>query len=161
MSFVSTLLVPYPPISIHVESYKVSTYDLYNQTGYDLGKDPDIQERIAKFYTKKLYDKWLKRDFVDILSYINVSGNKVDLIKDIKNYNKDDAYKDDEDVRLKKIEFLQNLFIDRNIMHKILSNMVKGTGIQWVKLMDNSHDVKKVVHHFLKRKIEESIAQKK
>ncbi len=161
MSLISSILFPTIPVSVpivHIESYTIPTYDLFNRI--DLGKDPEVQEKIAKYFTNKLLDKWLI-DFIDVLSFVKVHGNKVELINDVKDYDKDSAFKDSAEDKIKKIDFLQNYFITREKIRKVLSSMVKNTEISWVKLQENSHDVKKVIKHYLKKKLMEAISEKK
>jgi hypothetical protein len=122
----------------------------------DLNKDPEIINRLTKYFYYKTLDLWLYDDLNHILKYLHVSGSKVDLVKSLNNLDSGNDNQSDTD---KKIEFIEKTLFNKDDMYKVLKRLTSESGIGIIELPKNEYLVKEAVKHYLRKMFKEQIAK--
>jgi len=148
-SIIGNTVVPtidfYPPISVYpsVISYQ------------DVNNDHDLKKRVVEYFYDKLLNNWLKFHYADLYTFFNVSGGKVNLVKNVKdseNNTKNDKH--DNDI---KYEFLVDKYLRKKDMLTLLSKFRKMNNLNWWDLKEHAEKVRLYVHHKVKQLIKEEI----
>lgn len=161
----SPLLTPLEPMDIELLSPVIpSIYVLPDTIKVprvlvgDVCDIENIKDKISKLIYYKLLDKWLYDDLIDVLGYLKISGDKVEIIKNIddKTHPNKESDKDLE----KKIEYIENKMISRDDVYVILKKFVSKTNISWCEVHKNDYFVMKTMGKYLTNKFEERITGK-
>ena len=122
----------------------------------DLSKDPEIRDKIVKYFYYKTYDKWLYTDdMFDILSYLKVSNNG-ENVEILKVSDKQGAANDSQKIVDKKIKYLEKMdLLTKKDVYKILKKIVIRTGCRLVDLPKNDIVVIEAIRKFLKNALAE------
>jgi len=131
------------------------------EIGYfiDLNKDPDVQFRFIEYYFRHTYEDWIpKGDMRDLLNYLNVSGDKVSIVKTEKEYEANKAKKESEGTMDKKIEFLKNEIMNHTKIAKILEEYVDYKNVNWYDLKEYKDNIHKYIKKYLTKKLRKNIA---
>lgn len=127
---------------------------------YDLNKDERVHKQVTKYFRYKTLDKWLYEDMADLLNWFRVDANGVHLINNTSEYREDSFSKDSDDIKEKKIDYIERYFLTFDTMHKILSKFVKGTGINWYDLTRNELFVKEDIKDKLKQILKDTVTER-
>ena len=127
----------------------------------DLDNDESAKNKIAEYFYYKTLDKWLFDDMLKVLNYLKVSGNSVDVIDKISDYDKNSTNRDTQESIEKKIKFIEQNILNRNTMYDILRRYTRETSTKWAELV-NKHEVyvKDIIKKSLRRKLEKIIEGK-
>jgi hypothetical protein len=94
----------------------------------NLNLDSDIQNRMVKYYKKKL-SKWLRGDLKDILDNVKISGDNND-----------------------KIKYIENI-INKSYILMILTIYINKTGSSWINLTKNNEFIKDLFRYKINKKL--------
>ena len=122
----------------------------------DLDNDEKSKNIITEYFYFKVLDKWLYDEMLDILAFLKVSGNNIDLIDKMSEYNSKSTDKDTQESVEKKIKFIEkNGLITKNDIYNILREYTRETDTKWANLV-NKHEknVKHIIGRKLKHKME-------
>jgi hypothetical protein len=122
-----------------------------------LDNDIEVHKTVSKYFKFKLFEKYLKDDFYDLLAFFVVTpDDKIEMIKSMDEYNSklEPSYKDEL-----KIKEIQDNYISTRLIYKILKTFVKKNGVKWYHLQnkDVQPKVKKFMHKRLKQLLEEKV----
>lgn len=120
----------------------------------DLNDDKSIIRTVTKYYYYKTLEKFLKSDMIDLLGYLKITDDKVNFIKSVKDHS--DKLPSEADTN-KKINYLENYFLTKKMIHGILKKYVQKNDIMWYKVQHNEQEFKNYLHKKLKELIEDEI----
>ena len=136
------------PISSHVVSsgfYK------------DLNKDKSVKKTLTKYYYYKILDKWIYKELMPILGFVDLSGDKPQLIKSIEQYNANKLANESSEQIEKKIAYLEKVLITKDMVRHVLKKICTDNNINWYDLDKNEKKIKSVFHNYLLDKLKVSI----
>lgn len=146
-------LAKYYPNNISIQMSE--PYYNIKKTYPALDDDITVQKTVSKYFKNKIFDKYLRDEFYDILGYFVVDGSEVKLIGNISEYtNKMEPTHNDE---LKLNELSEN-YISTKLIYKLLKSFVRKNGVKWYHLQN--HDIEKKVKKYLHKKIKQLIEEK-
>jgi hypothetical protein len=142
----------------YIPSLNISHVNPTISSYYNLNADPRIHKKLAKYFYFKTKDDWLKNDLNDLLGYVVIKNNTVQLISKLSEYDKNIADKESSDIIEKKITFLvDKKYLSQRDMLRILIVFIDETNSEWITLPDKPHYIKKVVRKEIARKIKKDI----
>jgi len=142
------------PIGTSVSNFGTQyTYGRYT----DLNKDKTIQKTISKYFLYKILDKWLYQDLRSIIAFVKISDNKPALIRSMNEYKPETINSDSVENIEKRIDYLEKILINRNLVKHVLKKIVNENDIQWTQLNKNKSIIKKIFKKYLQSKLEEAV----
>ena len=123
--------------------------------------DTRIHRRVIKFYYGKTVDEWLYDELLDLLNYLTVKGDKVDVISSMSKYNPTTVDKDSQEIIDKKVDFLEKFFFKKTDMAKILYKYIKETGTSWYNLGKNEYFIRQLIKDFVRKRLRRAISDQK
>lgn len=117
----------------------------------DLNNDPEIHQKLTKYFYYKILDKWLFDDLIDLLNYLTIEGNKIKL----GSYKKSNTTSNSE--IKKKVDYFEKYILKKRHVYKILKQFVKRTGTRWVDLPKNEYYLIQVFENKLKKIIKQML----
>jgi len=131
---------PTPFVGVVAPFNRISRYQ-------SLDNDVQLRKRMAKkFYHRTI--RWLLTDMVDVLSYLTINkSGAVSLIK--KDGVKHETHNVNEN--RKKVEWLQDEFLTKNFMGKMLTKYIRTHHSNWYSLEVEARMVKMDIENQLKR----------
>lgn len=127
----------------------------------NLNVDPYIHSRMTKYYLAKTVEKWLYEDLIDALNYLRVRDGKIDVLGSLKEYNPVSVDKDSDATIKKKIDFLEQYFLNKRIIKKWLAEFVKQTHYNWFDLTKGEYFLKDLFKKKLIKLLKQSISEKR
>jgi hypothetical protein len=130
----------------------------------DLEADPDMRNRIVRWFYTRLKSEWLYEDdeFRTLSRYFIVRNDKVELVASSEQY-RDPAYKSqdnsEKNLRL-KLNLVKKYLVSKRRVARVLEKYAKHTGTRWWDLEDKWKEIKHALYKELRRKILESIDTK-
>lgn len=134
-----------------------SLYIGIDPTIKNLNTDPLIRNRLTKRYRYLVLDKWLYSDLKSLLGYFTVSGDKVELVKQLSLVNKTPT--DSESDMDKKTKFIEDKFLTVDATKKILKKFNKETDTQWINFPHTEGELKRYFKKYLKSAFQEAMSQ--
>ena len=111
-----------------------------------------VQKDITKYFRFKMLDKWIYSEFSEVLKYLKVSGNKVDLVKSENEKNNNKLSNDStHDLELKSDYIAENILTEYKTK-RILMKIMAELNIKWYTLPQREDLVKEVMGKYLKKK---------
>jgi hypothetical protein len=163
-----TTVTPISPIVVtsDIDSPYVAAVDFTYSKPYfsvyeNLNVDPYIHDRMTKYYLAKTLEKWLYEDLIDVLNYIKVRDNKVDVISSLKEYNPVAVNSDSDATIKKKIDFLEKYFLNKRIIKKWLRDFIKGSASNWFDLTKSEYFLKDLFKKKLTKLLKEAVVEKR
>ena len=156
----SVTLTPASPDTPYVASvnfgYTTPVICVYD----NLNADPVVHDRMTKYYYHKILEKWLHDDLLDILSYLKTKGNEIDIIDKMSDYQHGSAAKDSAPVREKKIEFIEQFFLTKSFVHRVINEFVISTPANWYDLYRHEYLLMSIFQKKLISRIKKAIMEK-
>lgn len=134
-------------------SYTRPTLSIYD----NLNADPEIHQKMAKYFKYKVLDKWLYTDLKSLLGYVTVSGDKVSFINKLSDYKEN--LDESKNIVEMKVHFLEKNLLSSRASLKILNKFVAGTNTNWYDLTKNEFFVKQAYEIAIKKMIKKMIAK--
>lgn len=126
----------------------------------DLNQQEETHNMLTKYYYYRTLDDWLWNDMNNILGYLVVNNNNVNLIKNLKDYSNTNTKSDTQESTEKKIDFIEKNILSLESMRKLLKKFVKESGIKWTDMSKNHYFLKKVIRKYLSAKMKVMIENK-
>lgn len=125
----------------------------------DMNQNPEVRHKTVMYFYYKTLDKWLFKEdgMVDILNYLKIKGDKVDVLDKMADYKDSNIVKDTQGDVEKKIKFIENNIFSKNDMEKILYSYIQETGANWYDLEKHSFYIKQAIRGFLKKKLKKLV----
>lgn len=142
-----------PYVGINPLSSKVVSSGFYK----DLNKDKSVQKSITKYYYYKILDKWIYKELMPILGFVDTSGDKAQLIKSMDQYNATKLANESSEQIEKKIAYLEKVIVTKDMVRHVLKKICAENNINWYDLYKNEKKIKKVFHNYLLDKLKRAI----
>ncbi len=123
----------------------------------DLNKDKSVQKTLTKYYYYKILDKWIYKELMPLLAFVDISNEKPQLIKSLDQYDVKKLVKNSDDEIEKKIDYLENILITKNMVRHVLKKICSDNNINWYDLDKNEEKIKSVFYNYLLDKLKYSI----
>ena len=117
----------------------------------NLNKDPEIINRLTKYFYYKTLDKWLYEELDGLLRYLKVSNGKVNEIKNESDKDKENISQEEAD---KKVKFIEDEILSKDDMYDILMKIQQETDIELIKMSKQEFIIQGYVKKFLKREFQ-------
>jgi hypothetical protein len=114
----------------------------------NLNKNPEVINRLVKYFYYKVLDDYLYDELSGLLKYLKVSNNKVHIIKNEDDRDKENISQEEAD---KKVEYIEHEIFDKDDMYEILMKISNETDIELIKLPKNEYIIQGYVKKFLKK----------
>ena len=128
--------------------YPYYTTPLVVPTYENLNRNPEVQERLTKYFYYKTLDDWLYDDLSSLMRHLKVSGNSVHVVKSEGDMDKEDISQEAFD---KKVEYVEKNIFSKDDMFDILMKIMNEADISLVKLPQNEYIVQGYVKKWLKK----------
>ena len=142
-----------PYVGINPISSQVVSSGFYK----DLNKDKSVQKTLTKYYYYKILDKWIYKELMPILGFVDLSGDKPQLIKSMEQYNANKLANESSEQIEKKIAYLEKVLITKDMVRHVLKKICSDNNINWYDLDKNEKKIKTVFHNYLLDKLKDSI----
>jgi signal recognition particle GTPase len=131
----------------------------YLSTGFykDLNKDKSVQKTYAKYYFYKIIDKWIYKELFPLLAFIDVKSGKPELIKSLEFFNVLELEKETEYDIEKKIKYMEEILITKNMVRHVLKKICDDNNINWYNLNKHEKKIKKVFYNYMLDKLKDAI----
>ena len=124
----------------------------------DLNRDTRIHKQVSKYFRFKILDKWLYEEMSDILGYFKVSGDNVEIIKNLSETAK--QHHVDQDVE-KIINYIEKNVLTEDTTSRIIHHFVKSAKANWYDLHKNEYFVKDIFHKKLVEILKDTVSERK
>ena len=124
---------------------------------YDLNKDKSVQKNLTKYYFYKILDKWIYKELMPLLAFVDISSEKPRLINSLSQYDVKKLLTNSEEQIEKKINYLERFIITKDMVRHVLKKICSENGINWYHLDKNEKKIKTVFYNYLLSKLKESI----
>jgi len=130
-------------------------------TGFyqDLNKDKSVQKTLSKYYFYKIVDKWIYKELLPLLAFVDTSSEKPQLIKSLANFDVQKLAKDSDDLIEKKVNYMERFIITKDMVRHVLKKICQDNQINWYDLNKHEPKIKKVFYNYLLDKLKESIGK--
>ncbi len=125
----------------------------------DLNKDKSVQKTFAKYYFYKIVDKWIYKELLPLLAFIDLSSGKPQLIKSLADFDVQKLSKDSEEDIEKKIKYMENIILTKDMVRHVLKKICNENQINWYDLNKHERKIKKIFYNYLLDKLKESIGK--
>ena len=140
------------PITVNLDYSKplISYYETIDQS-------PQIIKTMVSHYYYKVLDNWLLNELSDVLNFFTFRDGRVDMIKDLSQYNSSNINTDTDEIAAKKVDFIQSEIFTKYDMMNILKKFVKEAGIKYVNLPKNEFQLRQAVKEYLIKELKGKI----
>ncbi len=152
-----------PSVPLVYTSNNKTTYTYGTQNGivsytYDnLNKDKKTQKTLTKYYFYKTLDKWLYKELLPLLGFVEITNGTPKLITSMGDYNGEKLFKDTREELEKKINYMEKVLITKKVVKHMLKKVISKYNTNWAKLEDYEHEIKKLFFNYLKDKLEDAV----
>jgi hypothetical protein len=123
----------------------------------DLNKDKSVQKTFSKYYFYKIIDKWIYKELLPLLAFVDTSSGKPQLIKSLEFYDVQKLASDSEEEIEKKVKYMENTLLTKDLVRHVLKKIVNENQINWYDLNKHERKIKKVFYNYLLDKLKDSI----
>jgi hypothetical protein len=130
-------------------------------TGFytDLNKDKSVQKTFSKYYYYKIIDKWIYKELLPLLAFVDTSSGKAHLIKSLEFYDVQKLSKDSQDEIEKKVKYMENVLLTKDMVRHVLKKICNDNGINWYDLNKHEKKIKKIFYNYLLDKLKNAISK--
>lgn len=123
----------------------------------DLNKDKKVQKTLTKYYYYKILDKWIYKELMPLLAFVDISGDKPQLIKSMEKYDVQKLLSNTDEEIEKKINYLEKIIITKDMVRHVLKKICSENNINWYDLDKNEKKIKTVFYNYLLDKLKDAI----
>ena len=123
----------------------------------DLNKDKKVQKTLTKYYYYKILDKWIYKELMPLLAFVEIYDNKAQLIKSMEKYDVQKLLSNSDEQIEKKINYLEKIIITKDMVRHVLKKICSDNNINWYDLDKNEKKIKKVFYNYLLDKLKDAI----
>lgn len=124
----------------------------------DLNKDKSVQKTFAKYYYYKILDKWIYKELLPLLAFVDTNSGKSQLIKSLENFDVQKLANDSNEDIEKKIKYMEEKIISKDIVRHVLKKICNENQINWYDLNKYEKKIKKVFYNYLLDKLKTAIS---
>ena len=158
-SYSNTPIISSVTSSAFLDTYlsnSLSPITINSSSFIDVNTDVILQKDVTKHFYEKLYNKWLKSDFENLLNYLVVSNNNVKLVKNEDSFKKNSTKGKEYDI---KISYINNNIMSKYGLKSFLKKIVKKTHYNWYDLRKKNKFVKKMIYKKIEKKMKKMIIE--
>ena len=123
---------------------------------YDkLNGDKKTIKTISKYYYYKILDKWLYKELLPLLGFVEIVDDKPRLLTNLNNFDGEKLLNESSTSLEKKAEYLEKVMITKDLVKHVLRKIIDKYNISWTKLEDFEYEIKKYFFNYLKDKLED------
>lgn len=152
-----------PSVPLIYSNNNKTTYTYGTQNGmvsysYDnLNKDKKTQKTLTKYYFYKTLDKWLYKELIPLLGFVEIVNDSPKLITSMGDYDGEKLFKDTREELEKKINYMEKILINKDVIKHMLKKVISKYNTNWAELEDYEQEIKKVFFNYLKNKLEDAV----
>lgn len=137
-----------PPVSPIYQSYIP-----VDNTYQNVNNDPDLIRSVTKYFFESTMNRWLYSDFQELLRYLVIKNNKVSVVRNRDELEKNKLDNKMDDMRL-KVRFISEYIMTKYDMRNFLKKLALKTGLDLWKFKKNKSKIKKALYRKIKKKLE-------
>jgi hypothetical protein len=167
-STMGPVITPLQEVKLPVISTNIFTPYYYNMPlprHLDLNFDKSVRDQMAKYYFYRTIDDWLlePNKLGYLLSYLKVSGDKAEVVKDLKHFDVDAYMKDTQRNAEIKVEYIEDHVLSQHSVHKVLKEYIMKENANWYDLQKSVHKdhVMSAIGKYLQNKLRRMIKGEK
>ena len=128
-------------------------------TGFykDLNKDKSVQKTLSKYYFYKIVDKWIYKELLPLLAFVDTSSEKSQLIKSLADYDVQKLSTNSSEQIEKKAKYMEQIIITKDMVRHVLKKICSDNQLNWYDLNKHEKKIKKVFYNYLLDKLKESV----
>lgn len=146
-----------PYIGVNSHTSRIVSSGFYN----DLNKDKAVQKTFTKYYYYKLMDKWIYKELMPLLAFIDISKDKPQLIKSMGDYDVKKLLSNTSEQIEKKIDYMEKVLITKDMVRHVLKKICIENNINWYDLDKHENTIKKIFYDYLLDKLKHSVGKYK
>lgn len=163
---VSKLVVS--PYDTKVITTMVPTYkaNILTTTFLPVEIDPGLndsyiaQKETTEYLLYRVLDKWLYTDeMCHLLKYFKLTNDKVEMIKSESEIKANKICSDSVEEIEKKADYIEEHFLGKEEMKKLLTRMIQELGLKWYELTQKESLVVDTVERYLNKKLKERVTK--
>jgi len=151
----------------YLNSYKTTPFISLNNnsrlitSGFykDLNKDKNVQKTFSKYYFYKILEKWIYKELLPLLAFVDLTSGKPQLIKSLADFDIPKLAKNSEEDIQKKINYMENNIITKDMVRHVLKKICLENHINWYDLNKHEKKIKKIFYNYLLNKLTEAISK--
>ena len=140
--------IKFPILSPIYKNYIPPTYSYQN-----VNNDPDLIRSVTKYFFECTMNRWLYSDFQDLLKYLVIKKNKVQVVSSKDELLKNKLDKNMEDMKL-KILFISEYVMTKYDMKSFLKKVALRNNLDLWKFKKYKSKIKKILFKKIKNKLE-------
>ena len=140
--------INFPILSPIYKNYIPPTYSYQN-----VNNDPDLIRSVTKYFFECTMNRWLYSDFQDLLKYLVIKKNKVQVVSSKDELLKNKLDKNMEDMKL-KILFISEYVMTKYDMKSFLKKVALRNNLDLWKFKKYKSKIKKILFKKIKNKLE-------
>jgi len=118
--------------------------------GYpDLNYDHTLRRKMTAYFYERTMNDWLYSDFSQLLQYLIVKGEKVSVVSNKSQLEKNKTNQNSE----KKVDFIADNVMTKYDLKSFLKKLVNKSGINWYDLKQNKSYVKRAIYKKIKNNL--------
>jgi hypothetical protein len=125
----------------------------------DLNKDKSVQKTFSKYYYYKIIDKWIYKELLPLLAFIDTSSEKPQLIKSLEFFDVQKLASNTEEEIEKKVKYMENILLTKDLVRHVLKKICNDNNINWYDLNKHEKKIKKVFYNYLLDKLKDTISK--
>ena len=142
-----------PYMNINPLTSKVVSSGFYN----DLNKDKSVQKTFTKYYYYKIMDKWIYKQLMPLLAFVDISKDKPQLIKSMSDYDVKNLLSNTSEQIEKKINYMEKVLITKDLVRHVLKKICSENNINWYDLDKHEIKIKTVFYDYLLDKLKHAV----
>ncbi len=124
----------------------------------NLSADNTTIKTIVKYYYYKLLDKWLYRELMPLLAFIEIKDGEPKIITNLDSFDPKKLTDDSVENIEKRIDYMEKIIITKDMIKHVLKKMMKSYNMGWYDLKEHDQDVKKYFYRYIKEKLQGAIS---
>ena len=123
----------------------------------DLNKDKSVHKTLSKYYFYKIVDKWIYKELLPLLAFVELKSGKPQLIKSLEDYDIQKLSKDtDADIEA-KAKYMEEVVLTQDMVRHVLKHICEENRINWYDLNKHEKKIKKVFYNYLLERLKDAI----
>lgn len=123
----------------------------------DLNKDKKVQKTLTKYYYYKILDKWIYKELMPLLAFVEIIEGKAQLIKSMEKYDVQKLLSNSDEQIEKKINYLEKIIVTKDMVRHVLKKICSENNINWYDLNKYEKKIKTVFYNYLLDKLKDAI----
>lgn len=123
----------------------------------DLNKDKSVQKTLSKYYFYKIIDKWIYKELLPLLAFVEIKSGKPELIKSLEDFDVQKLSKDSDAEIEEKVKYMEKIILTKDMVRHVLKKICNENNINWYDLNKYERKIKTVFYNYILDKLKDSI----